>query len=56
MGPSREEEPDKDLVTIVAAMEDARAAEEAGEAEGVAEAFRRIQAHRPRDGSMPEPV
>jgi hypothetical protein len=34
----------------VAAMEDARAAEEAGEA------FRRIQAHRLRDGSMPEPV
>jgi hypothetical protein len=53
---SPEQEPDKDLVTIVAAMEDARAAEEAGEAEGVAKAFRRIQAHRLHDGSMPEPV
>jgi hypothetical protein len=56
LDPSQEQEPDKDLMTIVAAMEDARAAEEAGEAEGVAEAFRRIQAHRLHDGSMPEPV
>jgi len=50
LGVSLEEDPDKDLLSIVAAMEDARAAEEAGEA------FRRIQAHRLRDGSMPEPV
>jgi len=33
---SREQEPDKDLVAIMAAMEDARAAEEAGEAEAAA--------------------
>ena len=37
LNPSQEEESDKDLVAIVAAMEDARAAEDAGDAEGAAE-------------------
>jgi hypothetical protein len=44
LNPSQEGEPDKDLVTIVAVMEDARAAEEAGDAEGVDEAARRVEA------------
>ncbi len=36
-------EPDADLAAIVAAMEDARAAEEAGRPEGVAEAAQRVE-------------
>jgi hypothetical protein len=56
LDPSHEEEPDKDLVMIMAAMEDARAADEAGDEEGTAEAFRRIDAHRLRDGCKSEPV
>jgi hypothetical protein len=38
-----EGQPDKDLVAIVAAMEDARAAEEAGDSEAAAAALRRLE-------------
>jgi hypothetical protein len=52
----QEREPDKDLRTIVEAMEDARRAAEAGEPEAAAHTFYRIQAVRSHDGSLLEPV
>jgi hypothetical protein len=46
-------DPDADLTDIVAAMEDARAAEEAGRPEGVAEAAERIDKVLSKERAQP---